>query len=87
MGGNKMVSRALRRLRKGAGITQVVVGKAMGRDQSVVSKCERGQRRLDQIETMFYCRGMGMDYEEFVRILIADLKGSPVEKKPSKASK
>jgi len=77
----------LRRLRKGAGITQVVVGKAMGRDQSVVSKCERGQRRLDQIETMFYCRGMGMDYEEFVRILIADLKGSPVEKKPSKASK
>jgi hypothetical protein len=77
----------LRRLRKGAGVTQAAVGKAMGRDQSVVSKCERGQRRLDQIETMFYCKGMGMDYEEFVRILIADLKGSPMRKKPSKSSK
>jgi transcriptional regulator with XRE-family HTH domain len=77
----------LRRLRKGTGATQAAVGKAMGRDQSVVSKCERGQRRLDQIETMFYCKGMAMDYEEFVRILIADLKGSPVGKKPSKSSK
>jgi transcriptional regulator with XRE-family HTH domain len=77
----------LRRLRKGAGVTQTAVGKAMGRDQSVVSKCERGQRRLDQIETMFYCKGMGMDYEEFVRILVADLKGSPKGKRPSKSSK
>jgi transcriptional regulator with XRE-family HTH domain len=77
----------LRRLRTGAGVTQAIVAKAMGRDQSVVSKCERGQRSLDQIETMFYCKGMGVDYEEFVRILIADLKSSPKSKRLSKSSK
>jgi predicted transcriptional regulator len=74
-------------LRSDTGVTQAAVAKAMGRDQSVVSKCERGQRRLDQIETMFYCKGIGIDYEEFVRILIADLRGSPKGKGPSKSSK
>ncbi len=77
----------LRRLLKGAGVTQAAVGKAMGCDQSVVSKCERGQRRLDQVETMFYCKGMGMDYEEFIRVLIAELKGTRIGKKTSKSSK
>jgi transcriptional regulator with XRE-family HTH domain len=74
----------LRRLRNEAGVTQAAVAKAMGRTQSVVSKCERNERRLDQIETMFYCKGIGMDYEVFVQILINDLKGTRIGKKGNK---
>lgn len=77
----------LRRLRKDAGVTQEAVAKVMGRTQSVVSKCERSERRLDQIETMFYCRGIGIEYEAFVEILINELKGTPIGKKPIRRKK
>ncbi len=36
--------------RKDAGLTQVEVAKALGKPQSYVSKCERGDRRLDAVE-------------------------------------
>jgi transcriptional regulator with XRE-family HTH domain len=63
----------LRRLREEAGVTQSVVGKAMGRDQSVVSKCERGERRLDIVEVVYYCQGIGLEFEQFTKILMVDL--------------
>ena len=72
-------------LREESGVTQAAVARAMGRTQSVVSKCERGERRLDQIETMYYCKGIGIDYEDFVRILLAKLKGTPIGKRSLKA--
>jgi transcriptional regulator with XRE-family HTH domain len=75
----------LRRLREEAGVTQTAVAKVMGQTQSVVSKCERNERRLDQIETMFYCKGIGIDYETFVQLLINDLKGTRIVNKASKA--
>ncbi len=71
----------LRRLRVEARVTQTAVAKAMGLTQSVVSKCERNERRLDQIETMFYCKGIGLEYEAFIQILMSDLKGTRVGKK------
>lgn len=75
------------RLRKAAEVTQEAVGRAMGRTQSVVSKCERMERRLDQIETMYYCKGIGIDYEAFVRILLDELGGMPKGKKLPKGKK
>ncbi|WP_396127398.1 helix-turn-helix domain-containing protein [Acidicapsa acidisoli] len=77
----------LRRLRIEAGVTQSAVAKAMGRTQSVVSKCERSERRLDQIETMFYCKGIGIDYEAFVQILIDDLKGTRIGRRSTRPKK
>ena len=69
------------RLRIEAGVTQTAVAKAMGRTQSVVSKCERSERRLDQIETTFYCKGIGIEYEDFIQILMNDLKGTRIGNK------
>jgi transcriptional regulator with XRE-family HTH domain len=76
----------LRRLREEAGRTQADVGKVMGRDQSVVSKCERGERRLDIIETRVYCKGIGMEFDRFTKILEADIEGQK-GKVPSKTGR
>lgn len=43
----------LRRLptaREDAGLTQVEVGRQLGKPQSFVSKCESGERRVDVVE-------------------------------------
>jgi transcriptional regulator with XRE-family HTH domain len=76
----------LRRVREEAGRTQADVGKVMGRDQSVVSKCERGERRLDIIETRVYCKGIGMEFDRFIKILEAEIEGQK-GKAPSRIRK
>jgi transcriptional regulator with XRE-family HTH domain len=58
--------RELRLARVGAGLTQQQVAQAMGRTQSFVSKCERGERRIDIIELAAYCTAMGVSLSEFV---------------------
>ncbi len=40
----------LRTAREEAGLTQVEVAKALGRQQTFVSKCEIGERRVDFVE-------------------------------------
>ncbi|GAB4287626.1 MAG: hypothetical protein Fur0025_21220 [Oscillatoriaceae cyanobacterium] len=40
----------LRSARKGAGLTQEQVADRLGQTQSFVSKCERGERRIDVVE-------------------------------------
>ena len=83
----KVFLATLRRLREDAGVTQGVVGNAMGRDQSVVSKCERGERRLDIIEVMYYCQGIGMNFDKFNKILAADLAAAPKPGRRPKAKR
>jgi transcriptional regulator with XRE-family HTH domain len=65
--------KTLRRLRDESGRTQSEVAKSLKRTQSVVSKCERGERRLDVIELRAYCNGIGIDFQEFAKILESDL--------------
>jgi transcriptional regulator with XRE-family HTH domain len=77
----------LRRLREQAGITQATVGRAMGRDQSVVSKCERGERRLDIIEVIVYCKGIGLDFDKFTKTLLTELKGVRKAGKPARRAR
>jgi len=48
--------RRLRRARKDAGLTQVEVGRRLGRTQSFVTKAERGERRLDVAELRAFSR-------------------------------
>jgi transcriptional regulator with XRE-family HTH domain len=64
----------LRRLRAESGRTQTDVAKVMKRDQSVVSKGERGERRMDIIEARVYCRSIGMEFEKFIEILEAEIE-------------
>ncbi|MCT7975008.1 helix-turn-helix domain-containing protein [Laspinema olomoucense] len=56
----------LRRARKAAGMTQEQVAGRLRQTQSFVSKCERGERRIDVIELRAYCRAIGISFIEFI---------------------
>lgn len=58
--------RHLRDARRQAGLTQVEVGKRLGVAQAIISKCERGERRLDVIELRAYCRALGVSHLDFL---------------------
>jgi transcriptional regulator with XRE-family HTH domain len=62
---NKIFLDLLRLERKAAGVSQVELAKRLKQKQDYISKSERGDRRLDIIETLFYCRGIGVDFAEF----------------------
>lgn len=57
--------RCLRDARRKAGLTQVQVAERLGQTQSWVSKCERGERRLDIVEVREFCRAMGVAFVTF----------------------
>ncbi len=61
--------RQLRAARNHAGLTQAELAKRLHATQSFVSKCERGERRLDVIELRAFCRGIGISFTEFTRRL------------------
>ena len=49
----------LRARREDAGLTQVELAEQLGWTQTMVSKCELGERRLDLIETRRWCHATG----------------------------
>lgn len=59
----------LRAARQRAGLTQVEMAERLGEAQTFVSKCERGERRLDAIELRAFCRAMNLPLEQFAREL------------------
>jgi len=59
----------LRATRKRAGVTQVDLAKRLKETQSFVSKCERGERRLDIIEVRAFCRAIGVSMKSFLQDL------------------
>jgi transcriptional regulator with XRE-family HTH domain len=68
-----MLLRHLRAARKAAGLTQTEVGERLRQPQAIISKCERGERRLDVIELRAYCNALGISYLKFLNKLEADL--------------
>lgn len=56
----------LRSERKRRGLSQAELAQKIGQTQSFVSKCERGERRIDVIELRAICRGLGIDFRKFV---------------------
>lgn len=63
---NELFREQLRRARETAGLTQVDLARAIGRTQVFVSHVERGVRRLDVVELLEICRGMGVDLTSFI---------------------
>lgn len=55
----------LRRARQVAGLKQEEVAQALGESQSWISKCERGERRLDLVEVRAFCRVFGVSFAAF----------------------
>lgn len=59
----------LRRMRIDAGVTQADLATRLGVPQSVISKYESGERRLDILELRQVCRALGLSLPDFVRLL------------------
>lgn len=62
----KVFVRQLRRLRQAANLSQEQLAAKLGKSQSFVSKCERGERRLDVIELRQFCLVLGARLSQFV---------------------
>lgn len=56
----------LRQLREQAGLTQVELAQRLDTTQSFISKCERGDRRIDIVELRAFCTAMGTSLMQFV---------------------
>jgi transcriptional regulator with XRE-family HTH domain len=54
--GYQFLLRRLRDARAAAGLTQVEVARALGRQQSYVTKCELGERRIDPIDLQRFAK-------------------------------
>ena len=61
--------RELREARKYSGLTQIDLATRLGETQSFVSKCERGERRLDVLELRAFCIAIGLPLSDFARKL------------------
>jgi transcriptional regulator with XRE-family HTH domain len=57
--------RLLKTLREDSGTTQRELAKSIGVDQTYVSKCEQGIRRLDVIELRRWVAGLGVPFDAF----------------------
>jgi transcriptional regulator with XRE-family HTH domain len=72
--------RCLREARKNAGLTQSQLAERLGESQSFISKCERGERRIDVVELSRFCVALGLTLTEFTLQLTAAL----AKQKPKK---
>jgi transcriptional regulator with XRE-family HTH domain len=61
--------RLLRRVREDQGITQIGLAAALEATQTFVSKCERGERRLDIVEVRRWCSALGVELPDFAQRL------------------
>mgnify|MGYP001424669467 CR=1 FL=1 len=64
----------LRQGRLDATLSQVELARRLGVNQSVVSKNERGERRMDVLELRDWCLAVGVPFPEFVVALDDKLK-------------
>ncbi len=56
----------LRHFRENSGITQEELAAKMGQTQTFVSKCERGERRVDVVELRVFCKALKMPLQKFI---------------------
>lgn len=56
----------LRKKRKEAGVLQAEVAAALDTDQSVYSKLETGDRRIDLIQLETICKAIGISLTDFI---------------------
>ena len=58
---------SLRNAREEAGLTQIEAARKLCRPQSFVSKCESGERRVDVVELVQFCRVYGITPGNFLK--------------------
>jgi len=62
------LQQSLRRLREAAGLLQEELADRLGKDQSFVSRFERGERRLDLVELDEIAAACGVDLARLVKL-------------------
>jgi transcriptional regulator with XRE-family HTH domain len=63
----------LKGLRQDAGLSQVTLATKLDETQTFVSKCERGERRIDVIELRIWCQALSVDLPIFLEQLDKEL--------------
>lgn len=71
----KVVQELLRELRVDIGLRQVDLAQTLGLPQSMVSKYESGERRLDVLELRKICQSLNVTLVEFAEKLEQRLRG------------
>jgi len=71
---HKQLLALLREIRLEAGLTQAQLAACLKTDQTVISKIESGERRVDVLELREICKAVGITLEGFVRKLEKSLK-------------
>jgi len=66
--------RLLRSEREKAGLTQGDLAERLGLTQSFISKCERGERRLDLVEVRRICKELKIPFAQFISMFEKKLK-------------
>ena len=59
----------LKKAREQAGLTQTQLAAKIGETQTFVSRCERGEWRIDVVELHTFCRAFGVNLKQFVAAL------------------
>ena len=62
----RRLAELLTQARKDAGLTQVQVAKALGRNKPLIANIESGERRVDVIELLELAEIVGLDVDEVV---------------------
>ena len=62
----EILRQLLRDLRKEKRVTQIELAQRLGETQSAVSKCERGERRLDLVQLRAWCQAVGVPLSRLV---------------------
>jgi transcriptional regulator with XRE-family HTH domain len=62
--------RELREARLRAGLRQADVAEALRRPQSFIAKVESGERGIDLVETLAYCRAVSLDPHTLIEKLL-----------------
>ncbi|MEA5598073.1 helix-turn-helix transcriptional regulator [Rivularia sp. UHCC 0363] len=63
----KIFLKLLKNIRTERACTQENLAYRIGETQSFISKCERGERRIDIVELRHFCLGMGITLGEFAQ--------------------
>lgn len=61
-----LLRKMLKEARLRAKLTQIELAQRLDETQSFVSKCERGERRLDLVQLRAFCKPLGITLSNFV---------------------
>ena len=73
--GYEVFLQVLREARLASGLSQEDLAEEIGETQSFISKCERGERRIDVVELAAMCRALGITLAQFVEAYETALAG------------